>query len=122
MYLDNYDELRKVDKALAATIAGTPSAWTLAVRATYETLGLPRHPKKAVTQEAKAEVQGAWVDGVLGHATPKVEKILRYVRLGNHQGKGIAARIAGHWGWLRVYGDVPKAVVGRPQCNLEADC
>ena len=81
VYLDNYDELKKVDRTLASTIAGTPSAWTLAVRATYESLGLPRHPKKAVTQEARAEVQGAWVDGELGHATPKVDKILRYVRL-----------------------------------------
>ena len=81
VYLDNYDELKKVDKALASVVAGTPSAWTLAVRATYENLGLPRHPKKAVTQEARAEVQGACVDGELGQASPKVEKVLRYVRL-----------------------------------------
>ena len=81
VYLDNYDEPKKVDKALASVVAGTPSAWTLAVRATYENLGLPRHPKKAVTQEARAEVQGAWVDGELGQASPKVEKVLRYVRL-----------------------------------------
>ena len=81
VYLDNYDEPKKVDKALASVVAGTPSAWTLAVRATYENLGLPRHPKKAVTQEARAEVQGACVDGELGQASPKVEKVLRYVRL-----------------------------------------
>ena len=81
VYLDNYDELKKVDRHLASTIAGTPSAWTLAVRATYEKLGPPRHPKKAVTHEVKAEVQGAWVDGELGRATPKTDKIMRYVRL-----------------------------------------
>ena len=81
VYLDNYDELKKVDKHLASTIAGTPSVWTLAVRETYERLGLPRHPKKAVTQAVKAEVQGAWVDGDLGRATPKMDKITRYVRL-----------------------------------------
>ena len=71
VYLDNYDELQKVDKTLASMIAGTPSAWTLAVRETYERLGLPRHPKKAVTQAVCAEVQGAWVDGELGHAIPQ---------------------------------------------------
>ena len=81
VYLDNYDELNKVDKQLAETLQGTPSAWTLAVRETYQQLGLPRHPKKAVTQEVRAEVQGAWVDGERGCATPKLEKIGRYVRL-----------------------------------------
>lgn len=81
VYLDNYDELCKVDKRLADTLIGTPSAWTLAVRQTYEDLGLPRHPKKAVTQELKAEVQGAWLDGEAGTAAPKGEKVLKYVRL-----------------------------------------
>ena len=56
VYLDNYDELRKVDRRMAETLTGTPSAWTLAVRQTYEDLGLPRHPKKTVTQELRAEV------------------------------------------------------------------
>ena len=81
VYLDNHDELNKVDKQLAETLAGTPSAWSLAVRETYQQLGLPRHPKKAVTQEVRAEVQGAWVDGELGRAAPKLEKVARYVRL-----------------------------------------
>ena len=81
VYLDNYDELKKVDKSLADMLEGTPSAWTLAVRQTYETLGLPRHPKKAVTQALKAEVQGAWVDGEIGKAGPKPEKVMRYVKL-----------------------------------------
>ena len=81
VYLDNYDELKKVDRTLAGILSGTPSAWTLAVRQTYETLGLPRHPKKAVTQAVKAEVQGAWVDGELGRASPKPEEVMRYVRL-----------------------------------------
>ena len=56
VYLDNYDEMNKVDRRLAETLKGTPSAWTLAVRETYQKLGLPRHPKKEVTQEIKAEV------------------------------------------------------------------
>ena len=37
VYLDNYDELNKVDKQLAETLKGTPSAWTLAVREACET-------------------------------------------------------------------------------------
>ena len=81
VYLDNYDELNKVDKRLAETLKGTPSAWSLAVRETYQQLGLPRHPKKAVTQEIRAEVQGAWVDGELGRAAPKLDKVGRYVSL-----------------------------------------
>ena len=81
VYLDNYDELYKVDRKLADTLTGTPSAWTLAVRQTYEDLGLPRRPKKAVTQELRAEVQGAWLDGEAGTATPKGEKVVKYVRL-----------------------------------------
>ena len=76
VYLDNYDELRKVDRRLADTLAGTPSDWTLAVRQTYEDLGLPRHPKKA-----RAEVQGAWLDGEAGTAAPKGAKVVKYVRL-----------------------------------------
>ena len=81
MHLDNYDELRKVDRRLADTLTGTPSAWTLAVRQTYEDLGLPRHPKKAVMQEVKAEVQGPWLDGEAGTAAPKGEKVAKYIRL-----------------------------------------
>ena len=81
VYLDNYDELNRVDRKLAETLQGKPSAWTLAVRETYQQLGLPRHPKKAVTQEVRAEVQGAWVDGDLGRASPKQDKVGRYVRL-----------------------------------------
>ena len=80
VYLDNYDELRKVDRGLAETLQGTPSAWTPAVREIYQQLGLPRHPKKGVTQQVQAEVQGAWVDGDLGRASPKVDKVGRYVR------------------------------------------
>ena len=56
VYLDNYDELQKVDRKTAEALIGRPLAWTLAVRQIYEDLGLPRHPKKTVTQELRAEV------------------------------------------------------------------
>ena len=81
VYLDNFDELRKVDKRVAGLIEGTPSQWTLAIRETYATLGLPRHPKKAVEQAVAAEVQGAWVDGSRGTATPKAAKVAKYLGL-----------------------------------------
>ena len=81
VYLDNFDELRKVDRKVAGLIEGTPSDWTLAIRETYTTLGLPRHPKKAVEQASGAEVQGAWVDGSKGTAAPKYSKVARYLGL-----------------------------------------
>ena len=81
VYLDNFDELQKVDRRVAGLIEGTPSDWTLAFRETYTTLGLPRHPKKAVEQAGVAEVQGAWVDGSKGAAAPKHSKVARYLGL-----------------------------------------
>ena len=81
VYLDNFDELRKVDRRVAELVEGQPSDWTLAIRETYTCLGLPRHPKKAVEQSMHAEVQGAWVDGSRGTATPKFSKVARYLSL-----------------------------------------
>ena len=81
IYLDNYDELEKVDKSFAKMIAGTPSVHTLALRDTYRGLNIPRHPKKAVEREFVAEVQGALVDGRTGTARPKPDKVAKYVGL-----------------------------------------
>ena len=39
IYLDNYDQLEKVDKRTAAMVAGKPSTETLALRAEYESWG-----------------------------------------------------------------------------------
>ena len=44
-------------------------------------LGVPRHPKKAVASQIRAEVQGAIIDGEEGIAFPKPEKVLRYACL-----------------------------------------
>lgn len=81
VYLDNFDELERVDAKLAETIRGSPTPGVLALRQEYEHWGIPRHPKKAVQREVKAEVQGAIVDGVLGCAYPKPEKVLKYTQL-----------------------------------------
>ena len=81
VYLDNYDELERVDSNMAKLVAGTPSVHTLALRDTYRDLNVPRHPKKAVARQVIAEVQGALVDGHEGTARPKPEKICKYVGL-----------------------------------------
>lgn len=82
IYLDNFDALECVDQATAALIAGTPSAEVLSLRHQYETLGLPRHPKKAVERACRAEVQGALVLGDVGIVIPKPQKLWQYLHLG----------------------------------------
>lgn len=81
VYLDNFDQLQKVDRRLAGLLEGQPSAQTLALRAGYEHWGLPRHPKKAVISQSRAEIQGAIVDGKAGKAWPKPQKVAVYVAL-----------------------------------------
>ena len=81
VYLDNFDELKKVNRSLAAVIEGKPSVLGLALREEYVEMGIPRHPKKGVEEQYSAEVQGAIVDGKEGVAYPKPEKTLRYCQL-----------------------------------------
>lgn len=81
VYLDNFDQLCKVDRKLAAIIAGTPSEEVSKLKQAYAEAGLPTHPKKSVQQEMSAEVQGAWIDGEAGIIMAKPSKILKYVAL-----------------------------------------
>eukprot|EP00435_Cladocopium_sp_Y103_P035832 s933_g9.t1 len=81
VYLDNWDEVRKVDKSLADEVEGRPSPAQVALRQQYSELALPRHPKKAVEGSYLAEVQGAYIDGVAGVAFARPSKILKYVGL-----------------------------------------
>eukprot|EP00438_Fugacium_kawagutii_P001317 Skav226301 [mRNA] locus=scaffold3301:342063:352131:+ [translate_table: standard] len=81
IYLDNFDHLEVVDSRTASLIKGVPSDAVLALRSEYETWGIPRHPRKAVSRESKAEVQGAFIDGQAGCAYPKPEKVLKYTQL-----------------------------------------
>ena len=81
IYLDNFDSLQRVDRALAERVRGEVSAEALALREGYQYWGLPRHPKKSVQQELQAEVSGAWVDGNTGRVRPKAQKVLKYVEL-----------------------------------------
>lgn len=78
VYLDNFDELKKVDCKLAEMIAGKPSEAVSALREAYSREGLPRHPRKSTQQELCAEVQGAWVDGRRGVVSAKPAKVARY--------------------------------------------
>eukprot|EP00438_Fugacium_kawagutii_P027994 Skav202945 [mRNA] locus=scaffold422:428893:433714:+ [translate_table: standard] len=82
IYLDNFDQLQKVDRHMSETIGGQPTELVQGLRSVYSSLQVPRHPKKSVEQRLKAEVQGAIVDGQQGVAYPRPEKVLRYCRLG----------------------------------------
>ena len=81
VYLDNFDQLQKVDRRLAALLSGSPSDLVEQVRECYRAGGLPRHPKKSVEQSLQAEVQGAWLDGEAGTMCAKPSKVCRYVEL-----------------------------------------
>lgn len=81
VYLDNFDQLQKVDRKLAGLLAGTPSDLVTQVRECYQEGGLPRHPKKSVEQALQAEVQGAWLDGEAGTLCAKPSKVSKYIEL-----------------------------------------
>ena len=82
IYLDKFDELRKVSKKFSTLIEGEVSPLIEGLRDEYGGLGIPRRPNKSVSSKTVAEVQGAVVDGVAGVATPKPEKIAKYCHLG----------------------------------------
>eukprot|EP00438_Fugacium_kawagutii_P022785 Skav228490 [mRNA] locus=scaffold1092:243812:246136:- [translate_table: standard] len=81
IYLDNFDELCKVSSSLSHTLQGQVSPLVSALRDEYALKGVPRHPKKAVSSQLKAEVQGGIVDGHAGVIYPKPEKVIKYALL-----------------------------------------
>ena len=82
IYLDNFDQIERVDASTADLIKGTPSAQILQLRSDYAELCLPRHPKKAVVRQPRAEIQGALFDGEAGYAMAKPSKVWQYAILG----------------------------------------
>ena len=82
IYLDNFDQLEKISAESAAGLKGQISPLVVGLREEYLTSNIPRHPKKGVSRQSIAEVQGAIVDGIKGIAFPKVEKIAKYAHLG----------------------------------------
>ena len=81
VYLDNFDFLERTERGLAEKIKGGVADPVQQVRQQYESMGLPRHPKKSVQRALQGEVQGAWLDGEAGFATPKPEKVQVYCKL-----------------------------------------
>ena len=79
VYLDHWDEIRKVDRSLVEEIEGLPSPAEVSLRQQYSALELSRHPKKAVEGSLVAEVQGAYIDGSCGVAFARPSKILKSV-------------------------------------------
>ena len=63
IYLDNFDELTKVNKDLAATLKGELTPTVLALQEAYARWNIPRHPKKAVALQSQAEVRELWLTG-----------------------------------------------------------
>ena len=78
IYLDNFDQLERVDSQLAESIKGTTSSLVGGLRKAYEDLSIPRRPKKAVERQRS---RCAIVDGQEETARPWPEKVLRYVQL-----------------------------------------
>ena len=81
-FADNFDCLERVQACLADTIKGTVATQVESLREAYETLGLPRHPKKAVQRAGIGEMQGALLDGEQGFAMAKPIKVIQYCRPG----------------------------------------
>lgn len=65
----------------AGLLKGEPSPQILALRETCEQMNIPRRPKKAVSRELRAEIQGALFLGDLGVAVPKPAKLSQYILL-----------------------------------------
>ena len=82
IYLDNFDQLEKLASEAASALKGQVSPMINGLKEEYAEWGIPNHPKKEVLRQTTAEVQGALVDGQLGIACPKVDKIARYAHLG----------------------------------------
>ena len=82
IYLDNFDQLEVYDRDTALKIQGTTSSQVEALQKAYSEMKIPRHPKKAVARQVRAEVQGALLLGDKGIAIPKPQKFLQYVSMG----------------------------------------
>ena len=79
IYLDNFDQLEVVHKDLADVLRGSSSTLVEELQKTHEEFKIPRHPKKAVSRQLRAEVQGSLVLGDVGIAIAKPQKIVQYL-------------------------------------------
>ena len=81
VYLDNYDLLEKYPREVLGELGVEVAPEVKALRQEYQEWGLPRHPGKAVSRKALAEVQGAVLDGERGIAYPKGQKLSKYITI-----------------------------------------
>lgn len=81
VYLDNYDLLERVEATKMTALEGTTAPGVLALRHEYERWEVPRNVKKAVERSHRCEMQGATVDGQVGVALPREEKLGKYLSL-----------------------------------------
>ena len=79
--LDNYDLLEKFPHETLARDATGLAPEVKALQEEYLSLGLPRHPGKAVARQVTAEAQGAVLDGARGIAYPKGQKLSKYMTI-----------------------------------------
>ena len=66
IYLDSFDELRKVSRGCRAVLEGHMSPHHQAFKATCEKLGLPLNEGKRVVAATEGSLQGGEIDGVAG--------------------------------------------------------
>ena len=78
VYLDNLDVLERVRPELAVMLEGSLNNDLKPLIQEYEETGVPLNAKKSVKQSTFAEVQGAEIDGKLGLARPKGDKLAKY--------------------------------------------
>ena len=81
IYLGNYDLLEKVKLCEVNDLEGTCPNGILSLRNEYERWTVPRNLKKAVQRSSLCELQGATVDGTLGVAYPREQKLAKYFGL-----------------------------------------
>ena len=121
VYLDDWDEVRKVDTTLWAEVEGVPSVQQLAVRQQYSELELPHHPKKAVESSCLAEVQGALLDGGAGLCEAREDSKVHGPRLGTGQQRESFFTGTAGCGWrVRLHHHVSLPLVVQPESSLAA--
>ena len=78
VYLDNLDQLKRVNPHELGVLEGKVSAEMSPLVAAYAEVGIPLNAKKSVKQCVSAEMQGADIDGLEGYARPRCEKLGKY--------------------------------------------
>ena len=78
VYLDNLDQLKKVNHHEVGVLEGKLSTEMSPLVAAYADRGIPLNEKKSVKQAVEAEMQGADLDGSEGFARPRGEKLGKY--------------------------------------------